>query len=115
MMQPLSSQHSVGSRAPFLIGAQAGLILLALPCAVSPSFESMFEPYDRCLPIVTELVLNPIYPLFGGFTVLGMLVHAFVKRGSLSRPGLLAWAAVLLSVCLLLLYVFGIIAPMRPL
>lgn len=114
-MDQLQDQRGIGGRAPFLIGAQLGLILLALPCAITPSFQSMFEPFDCCLPLVTEIVMNPSYPLVGGFVVLGMLVQAFARRDRLARPALLAWSAVLLGVFLLLLYVFGLYAPMRPL
>jgi type II secretory pathway component PulF len=111
----LPDERSIGGRTPYLFGGQLGLILLALPCAVSPSFEGMYEPFDCCLPRVTELVMSPLYGLLGGFTVLGMLVHAFARRDRLSRPALLAWSAVLLGGCLLLLYLFGLYAPLAPL
>ncbi len=114
-MSELSDQRSIGGRTPFLVGAQLGLILLALPCAVTPSFEGMFEDMSCCLPQITEVVMSPIYPLVGGFVVLGMLVQAYTRRGRLARPGLLAWSAVLLGVFLLLLYIFGLYAPLRPL
>jgi len=114
-MGQLFDSHAIGGRAPFLIGAQLGLILLVLPCAVTPSFTSMFQDVSCCLPLVTELVMNPLYGLLGGFVVLGMLVWAYTHRQQLSRPGLLAWSAVLLGVMLVLLYVFGLVAPIRPL
>jgi len=82
-MVQLFDSHATGGRAPFLIGAQLGLILLALPCAVTPSFTSMFQDVSCCLPMVTELVMNPLYGLLG--------------------------------VMLVLLYVFGLVAPIRPL
>jgi hypothetical protein len=44
-----------------------------------------------------------------------MLVHAFTRRGRMARPGLLAWSAVLLGIFLVLLYIFGLYAPLRPL
>ena len=114
-MGHLSDQRMTGGRTPFLIGAQLGLILLALPCAVTPSFENMYSDYRAVLPLVTWLVLSPFYPLVGGFLVLGMLVHAWLGRTRLSRPGLLAWSAVLIGASWVSLYLFGLYAPMRPL
>jgi hypothetical protein len=107
--------RSIGSRTPFLIGAQLGLLLLLTPCAVTPSFEGMFGDFSCCLPLVTDLVMSPSYGIVGGFVVLGMLVHAFTRRGRMARPGLLAWSAVLLGIFLVLLYIFGLYAPLRPL
>ncbi len=114
-MVQLPDHRPIGGRTPFLIGAQVGLILVALPCAVTPSFESMYEDFTCCLPLITELVMSPIYGLVGGFVVLGVLVHAYTRRDRLARPGLLAWAAVLVGLCLLLAYIFGLYAPLAPL
>jgi type II secretory pathway component PulF len=114
-MGQLRDERSTGSRTPFLLGAQAGLILLALPCVVNPSFEGMYGDFADVLPPVTDLVMSPFYGLGGGLLVLGMLARAFLHRDRVARPELLAWSAVLLGLCLLLLYVFGLIAPMRPL
>ena len=114
-MIQLSDERSIGGRAPFLIGGQIGLLLLLLPCAVTPSIQPMFADFACCLPLVTEVVMNPLYPLVGGLVVLGMLVHAYTRRSRVARPGVLAWAALLLGASLLLLYVFGVYAPMRPL
>jgi hypothetical protein len=114
-MSLLDDQRSTGGRTPFLIGAQLGLLLLVTPCAITPSFEGMFSDLSCCLPLVTELVMNPSYGVVGGLLVLGMLARAFTQRERLARPGLLAWSAVLLGAFLVVLYVFGLYAPMRPL
>lgn len=114
-MSQLPDERSIGSRTPFLVGAQLGLLLLATPCAITPSFEGMYEPMDCCLPLVTELVMNPSYGIVGGLVVLGILVQSFTRRGRLARPALLAWSAVLLGALLVVLYVFGLYAPLAPL
>ena len=117
-MSQLSDERSTGARTPFLIGVQIGLILLVLPCAVTPTFEDMFGEFAEMpgvLPLVTEIAMSPVYPLVGGFLVLGMLIHAWLKRDRLSRPALLAWSAVMIGACWVLLYVFGLFAPIRPL
>ncbi len=114
-MSGLHDERGTGTRTPFLIGAQAALILLALPCAVSPSFRTMYEDFWDVLPLVSVVVLNPLYAIVTAFMVLGMLMSAHFQRDRLARPALLAWCAVLLGACSLLLYVFGLLAPMRPL
>ena len=91
------------------------LALLILPCAVSPTFTAMYEDYWDVLPLVTVLALNSVFPLVAGFVVLVMLAQAFLQRSRLARPALLAWSGVMLGVCCLLLYVFGILAPTMPL
>ncbi len=113
-MVQLFDSYAIGGRTPFLIGAQLAVILLALPCAVTPSFTSMFQDVSCCLPVITELVMNPLYCLLGGFAVSGLLVVAYTRRERLARPGLLAWGAVMLGIAMVLLYVFGLIAPIRP-
>lgn len=114
-MDQLPREHAIGGRTPYLVGGQLGLILLLLPVAVTPTFEAMFQDFGDVLPGVTDLVMCPLYPLLGGLAVLGMLLRAFLHRDRLASPALLAWSAVLVGLCLLLLYVFGLFAPMRPL
>ncbi len=114
-MSLLTQPSSLGGMLPYLVGSQLGLLLLATPVVVTPSFDTMFEDVSCCLPLVTELVMSPLYGVLGGLLVCGMLPQAFVKRDRLARPALLAWSAVLLGVVLVLLYVFGLLAPMRPL
>jgi hypothetical protein len=119
-MSASRGQHGIGNRTPFLLAAQLGLLLLALPCAVTPTFEGMFSGFDPgVLPGVTRIAMSPSYAIVGGLTVLGMLVAAFLGRtsrlGPPRRADLLAWSAVCVGAFLVVMYLFALWAPMRPL
>ncbi len=104
-----------GDRTPYLLGAQLGLILLLLPLAVTPSLARIFEPFAAVLPLVTRLALSWIFPISGSAVVISLLLYSWLARDQLRRHLLLAWGAVLVGFCFLLLYGFGALAPMMPL
>jgi hypothetical protein len=115
VMSLLTPSSSLGGKLPYLVGLQLGLLLLVTPVVITPPFQSAYADLDCCLPLVTDMVMSPLYGPLGGLLICGMLARAFLQRARLSRPELLAWSAVLLGIVLVLLYIFGIFAPLSPL
>ena len=91
------------------------LALFLAPWTTTLNFKAMFADFTgnctACLPLLTRLVMHPVYPLTCGLAVLGLGLWGLLGRGRVMQRRLLLVAAFFFGLVVLAVYVAGLWAP----
>ena len=89
------------------------LILMILPLMVTPAFVAMFADFGgSSLPMCTQVVIRPWYPIIGMLASSAILVLAFLPgQAGLLRRRLMIAVAFLLGCLWIGVYLIGVYTP----